>query len=201
MQCKIDEALCKKKCPCYEDCPHGCPCPGWCGSLPCHEIFHDERDCCEEKCYVIMKDCNKECDNLPADERPEFCHDICMDAYAECYDSCPCHTECPNGCPCNNENTIDNLDCCGNFTVQPPNSTECTLLWKPEMLECRDHCSAQTQVCIRECVDGDEECHKKCVDAIADCIILCPCYEFCEFGCPCPYYEDFPNFCPNKERV
>ena len=63
--CKMDEYYCKKKCPCYEDCPNGCPCAEWCGSLPCHEIFGDERDCCEDKCYQkYMKECRDECDKL-----------------------------------------------------------------------------------------------------------------------------------------
>ena len=61
--CKNNEEFCKSNCPCYEKCPNGCPCPGWCGELPCNTIWPDIRDCCEDKCMVKWNNCKASCGN------------------------------------------------------------------------------------------------------------------------------------------
>ena len=202
--CKTEEYNCKKQCPCYEDCPQGCPCPHWCGTRPCYDIFSNEKLCCEDKAMTIWLACQEECKELDPGAQP-LCYDICLEEYLEIFDSCPCHRECTDGCPCNNEISAENLDCCEDFSIPDPISNECTLLWEPEMLECRDHCFAQTQACINDCdyenelYDGEfENCRNNCTESMFECINHCPCYDLCPYGCPCDYYLDFPNFCPNK---
>ena len=190
--CKVAESLCKSHCPCYYECPEGCPCPGWCGSLPCNQIWPDERDCCEDKCEDKWDSCKDTCTG----SEPELCRDDCLEDYVECYDSCPCHTECRNGCPCNNELTSTNGDCCGNSGIDHPELEECELIWGDESEACRDHCSADTQICLNACQDDNEDCREDCREHNRVCVSRCPCYAECPNGCPCPIYAETPNFCP-----
>ena len=189
--CQDVQTECTSHCPCYELCPNGCPCPGWCGELPCNTIWPNNRDCCEDKCMKIGQDCSKACSGPEAD----ICRDECLDKFGVCFNGCPCHTNCPNGCPCGNYLTEDDIDCCSDVDINPPENENCVILWEEEIEQCRDHCSASTQQCLVAC-EGDESCRAVCYDNNARCVGQCPCYDECPNGCPCPVFDDFPEFCP-----
>ena len=76
-ECKVQEAECKNQCPCYEQCPHGCPCSPWCLS---------EEQICETVWEYENDQCSKDCDNTRS-EMFDMCKDGCAGDSA-CIDTC-----------------------------------------------------------------------------------------------------------------
>ena len=79
-------------CPCYSECPQGCPCKNWdcaCGL--------DNKD--QNKCMNYLQQGLNKCINTCVGGDVD-CNGQCASSYTSEIDNCPCNANCPNGCPC-----------------------------------------------------------------------------------------------------
>ena len=197
-ECKVQEAECKNQCPCYEQCPHGCPCSPWCLSEEqiCETVWEYENQQCTGDCDTTRSEMFDMCKGGCAGD--SACIDSCLetanDWQACCYKNCPCHTYCPNGCPCYGvewecgEPEMDGY--CPEGGFQP--DRECIEENIEAVSKCINHCQEVSFNCVSGCQEGDDgiDCRKECRDQERECKQTCPCYEQCPEGCPCPGWCD-----------
>ena len=194
--CRLDENICVSRCPCYPECPLGCPCPGWCGgespSDKCEAIWGNEAQACDSDCRIQRDQCITACNG----DSP--CEDECNRQYLEeCSYYCPCHTYCQNGCSCPPTNDLGNSYCPDHIPIP---DKECMDMGCEDnhcnsdiSKQCRDQCTNLAYTCVMQCF-GDPACEAICRANDIDCINKCPCYPECPNGCPCP------NWCGNPDQ-
>jgi len=185
--CRLDENICVSRCPCYPECPLGCPCPGWCNDEPnkCEVIWGDANKQCTADCRAQRDDCLSGCDESK-------CEDECNRQYLEeCSYYCPCHTYCPNGCSCPPSNDLGNSYCPPNIPDPDPDCLEQDSN-SDISKQCRNQCTDLAFTCWSGCY-GDPDCEAICRADDIECINKCPCYPECPDGCPCP------NWCGNPD--
>ena len=187
--CRLEENICVSRCPCYPECPLGCPCPGWCGGVSpnekCEAIWGDEAKACDDDCRAQRMDCLNSCGDA-------LCEDECNRQYLEeCSYYCPCHTYCQNGCSCPPSNDLGNSYCPDQI---PMPDKDCLEEGSNSDIskQCRNQCTDLAYTCTLKCY-GDPTCEALCRAEEIECMNKCPCYPECPEGCPCPNWCGEPG--------
>ena len=94
--CINEDEACTASCPCFENCPGGCPCPYytvWCPDRSCQK----EHEVSFNYCVNDMEDKFIEC-GLKCDPFDLTCHQSCASEYNNDLKKCPCGELCQDGC-------------------------------------------------------------------------------------------------------
>ena len=97
-ECITEDDACTASCPCYVNCPGGCPCPEysiWCPDKTCQKEHEVSFNYCVSEMEDVFIQCTFNCD--PFDLQ---CHQSCATDYNNDLKKCPCGELCPDGCPC-----------------------------------------------------------------------------------------------------
>ena len=100
VECSSQDIACVNHCPCYEDCPGGCPCDfdsDYCPAYQCEDTHGPAYRHCVEEMKTHFYECAYKCEAFDIN-----CHEACAKAYSENLDTCPCMDKCADGCPCPN---------------------------------------------------------------------------------------------------